>query len=284
MPSEKRPRTRSSGNTSPPAPEPIAVEPAPLPEVPPEEAVAEEPAAPVVEPGEREAADVRVEAPLAVPEEPEVLAAPVADEVVDEVVAQINEATRLAALEMALKVGRIVMDHFYQGDTDLWRNRGTKDASFRKLADRADLQMSASGLHRCVAVYDLSCRVGVSTLKHLDVSHIYAVLGLETDVQRRLLEQAGEHGWSVQQVLDEARAVRREAKGNRGRPPLPAFVKTITRMRRLLDPEAGAFEDLDQVDAITAEDASALYDTVSRMRERCEAMEARLRERLVVPS
>src|SRR5262245_50979504 len=70
------------------------------------------------------------------------------DEVVDQVVKEINALHTVRSLEAALGIGRIVVDRFYGGDFTSWRRHKTKEASFRKLAAREDLSVSATSLYR----------------------------------------------------------------------------------------------------------------------------------------
>ena len=91
-------------------------------------------------------------------------------EAMDQLVAEINAFARAKALETALGVGRLIVDDIYGGDLEAWRDRGRKDASFRKLASRGDCDLSASGLYRSVAVYELCERLGASRWKHLGAS------------------------------------------------------------------------------------------------------------------
>lgn len=53
---------------------------------------------------------------------PEILAPAVPDELVDQVVAEINETARASALELALSIGRIIATGIYGGDLTAWRD------------------------------------------------------------------------------------------------------------------------------------------------------------------
>jgi len=170
------------------------------------------------------------------------------DQLLDEVVTEINRIHRSATVDLALTIGKLIVERFYAGELAVWRRHAGKEASFRKLAARAgrDLHMTATTLYRAVALYELTQRLGVSTWKHLSVSHLRAVLGLPEDEQRQLLATADLSCWTTARLEAEARQLRCARLGKRGRLPLPGFMKTINRLVGLLangdavrvDPEA----------------------------------------------
>ena len=104
---------------------------------------------------------------------------------IDIVVAQIKRLTRVASLEFALRVGAVIIHHFYDGDTEAWRSRGPKVSSFRRLAEHPELPLSAGALYRCVALYELCERLNApSRWEHLGASHLRLVLGLPQRFKR----------------------------------------------------------------------------------------------------
>lgn len=223
-------------------------------------------------------ADEKEETALTSPDD--VLPAPVDDEVIDQVVADINEVTRASLFEMALNVGKIIVDNFYGGELAAWRDRGKKDASFRKLAERRDCDLSAANLFRAVSVYEMCDKIGVTKWKHLQVGHFYAVIGLKEKDQRRLLEQAEKKGWQVQAVEKKAKAIRAKAAGKRGRPALPAFVKTINRFSKMLADDSEAFGELEKVEELDEDDAEKLHQAVIGMKLKCEELQQKLQSRM----
>lgn len=222
--------------------------------------------------------DDREENALATSQEPEVLPAPVSDEVIDEVAGKIQHLQRTATLDLAMNVGKIVVEGIYGGDLDQWRARGAKDSSFRKLADREDLGLSRSTLQRSVAIYEMCDRLGVSTWRHLGVSHLRAVLGLPDEHQRRLLTNAEKKEWTVEKTLKEAARYRKS--DGRGRKPLPSFVKAITRLDRIVENREALLGDLDKVEEMEPQQATALVQKVNSIRKACEELEEQLRGRV----
>jgi len=212
----------------------------------------------------------------------EVLAAPVADEMLEQVANQLRDLKRNATLTLALEVGRIIVEGLYDGDRDAWRARKTKDSSFRKLAERDDVSMSRSTLQRSVAVYVMVQELGldVSTWRHLGLSHARAVLGLPAEKQQKLLTSAEEKGWTVKQLESYAKRSKKKLDDGRGRPPLPGFVKSIGRLGKLVEDKELLFGDLEQVEALEPEEAMALYQKVLDVKRACEDLQSKLQSRV----
>lgn len=175
-------------------------------------------------------------------EEPEILPEPVADEVIDQVVAEINSLYHNQTLTFHLGVGRVIVERLYGGDREAWRSRGTKDTSFRKLAEREDFidGVSAAVLRRATAIYDMCAQLelldpetGESTWIHLGTSHLRAVLGLPDSEQKRLLTRAEDKKWTVEKLESEVRKAR--PSDNRGRKPLPIFQKGFNKLLKAIE-------------------------------------------------
>ena len=169
----------------------------------------------------------------------------------------IRRLQRDATIGLAIHVGELIISKLYGGDFSTWRSHGSKDVSFRKLTELLQDDLSASVLYRSVAIYELADRMGVSTWKHLGVSHVRAVLGLPIKEQERILETAEEEAWTVERIEQEVASSRKELETGvrRGRRPLPAFVKSIHSMRRFAE-EDGLLGDLDEVRNLEAGELS----------------------------
>jgi hypothetical protein len=135
---------------------------------------------------------------------------------------------------------------------------------------------SASALYRAVAVYELDQRLGVAARKHLTFNRIRAVIGLSDAEQEKLLQQAEDEAWTTRQLEDKAAGARKKIGDGRGRPVLPMFVKTINKLGKLAGGDEDAFGDLDQVETLTADDATRLYQAVTGMKLRCEELQKAL--------
>lgn len=212
----------------------------------------------------------------------EMLPPAVDDAVVDEVVETIHALTRGATVDLSIRIGGLIVEKFYGGDLATWHSRGAKDASFRRLADRLgdDGEVSAAKLSRMVGIYEMDTRLGVSARKHLTATHLRAVLGLPDAQQRRLLDQTESKGWETRKLEEEAAKVRKKNANGRGRPPLPAFVKSIGRLGRMLEDGDALFGDLDAVEDLDADEAEELWKTVTGMKLKCEQLQKALAPRV----
>ncbi len=203
---------------------------------------------------------------------PEVLPAPVSPQRIERTAAALAELARTAVLDVARKMGRLVITELYSDGLDGWRQRGTRDSSFRRLAKElakyGEGSVSRSTLHRCCGLVELEDRLGVSTLGQLTASHGFMVLGLPGSVQAKLLDKARDNGWTVRQLAAEVSGVRRKAGKRRGRQPKARFAASLDRMTKML--EGDGFEDLDptQLERLSAERRQELLVTARRMQER----------------
>ena len=167
----------------------------------------------------------------------------VSTERIEHVIAHLNKIGKVATLDFARAVGRLIIEHFYAGDTTCWRNRDArKDASFRKLSRHPNLPMSAGALYRSVCIYEICERLGIRDWKHISTSHVRLVLPLPFPEQDRLLRIAEAHAWPVGRLDDEiAVTTRREpqntsSKGGRIRHGnLRRAMRSVEQCSKVLD-------------------------------------------------
>jgi hypothetical protein len=161
-------------------------------------------------------------------------ASTVADVTIDEVVTELNEMLRRAGVDLALRMGKLIVERFYGGDMTAWREHRTKETSFRRLARRADcdLRVSAVGLYRAVAVYELTERLELMPGSHLGTTHLRAVLGLPDDVQLTLLRTADDMKWTAVRLEREAARARSQRVQRVGRTPQPAVMRATRALAK----------------------------------------------------
>jgi hypothetical protein len=135
---------------------------------------------------------------------------------VHRLVIAINAIAKTATFAFTVRVGKLVIANVYDGDIVAWRHRGPKDQSFRALAMHPNLPMSPSALYRSVAMYELCVRLGIDNKTYLSTSHLRLVLGLESDVQAKLLGLAERERWPVRRLEDEV-AIAKTTMGATGR-------------------------------------------------------------------
>jgi hypothetical protein len=192
-----------------------------------------------------------------------------ASDVVERVVEELCRVSRTAALEFAVRIGTIVIERFYGGDTEQWRSRGAKQTSFRKLAAHPLLPMSPGALYRAVAICELTRRfAGRPSVTHLGCSHLRAVLGLSVDHQRRLLDVAYLSQWTVDRLEREAALVRPLLRKG-GRRPSSPIVRAIRVVRRCVENElVSALDELEPTF-----DAARAAVLVKSVQEACTELE-----------
>lgn len=212
----------------------------------------------------------------------ELLPAPVSGEVIENLAQQLLELARTSIMDLNLSIGELIVRELYQGDLEIWRRHGAKEASFRKLAERVEPSMSHSSLHRGVSLYELHQRLGCPEWKRLSVSHLRAVLGLPQQEQERLLTKADEQGWTMKRLEEEVRGLRTlsASESHAGRPALPRFVKTVHQFARVLQDADNSFADVETIQDMDVDQALGLRNTVSDLRARCEFLESKLEERI----
>lgn len=182
-------------------------------------------------------------------------------DVLDLVVSKLTQITRETGLDYAIRVGSVVIHYFYGGSIALWRQRGAKTASFRRLAMHPALPMSASVLCRCVAAYDLCTRLDVvPRWTRITMSHIRLVLRLEEADQIRLLAAANGERWTVQRLEAEARKCLSRSSGRR---PRSARVRSADAIARVCRSTSQVLDALSELEPDLGDDLAPVRDALA---------------------
>jgi hypothetical protein len=194
-------------------------------------------------------------------------------DIVDQVVSELNALQNQATLNLALRMGALIVERFYGGDLGVWRQHRAKETSFRKLSARArrDLRVSPTFLYRAVALFELASRLGQAAVAGLTVTHLRVVLGLRDEDQAALLGAASAQGWSSERLEREAVKVRAQLLNRRGRPPAPPLLKAVKRFVvswNQVEASLGA----SQAGDLSADELRTVYGTVSELGQRLEAL------------
>jgi len=183
----------------------------------------------------------------------------------DDLARELNEICRSATFDLVFRIGQLVIQRVFNADQSAWERGGPRRRSYRALAARPDLALSASALCRAVSIYVLVERLGGrSQLQHLGASHLQEVLPLAFDSQRELLTRANQERWSVSRLRSEARRQRRDRR-------LPAPRRTARALRRLAERVA------DQTKALQATPgADVCGSSVVELKLACEQLRREL--------
>jgi hypothetical protein len=202
----------------------------------------------------------------------------VADKLVEEAVGRINELVKETLFDGAKKIGAYVFETFYDNDVERVRSHNPKkDASFRKLAERCDIDLlvSKTFLGNAVGVA-VMCKLlpsGEQAYKQLPHSHQAALLPLREPKQvEAMAERAVKQELPVRKLrLLVQQKVEANKDENLGRPPTPIILKTLNRTLKLFTPEGGrkSFTKA-QVKELSADDAKKAREAAEKLMKSLE--------------
>jgi hypothetical protein len=206
------------------------------------------------------------------------------ERVVEDFVDKLRQVCGQATIDLALRVGLLVVETFYGGDVRRWRSRRREDPSLKCLAARSDLPLSLPQLYRCVAIYEISLELPTfSTWKYLSVSHVRAVLGLPRDAQQKLLSKAEQERWTVLRIEAEVRAVRGVLASKRGRPRRSEHERKLADLSNWLESCPDSF-DASVAESIDPRHMAALQGRLRTVRNRLRHLHQMLKQRPLAAS
>lgn len=193
------------------------------------------------------------------------------------VVKKLYQITRESTLDYAIRVGSLIIHYFYNGDARVWRSRGPKMQSFRRLASHPQLPMSPSTLYRCVAVFELCERLNiVERGSYLTVSHLRCVLRLDERDQRRLISAANAERWSVERMQREVRQIASFSATSQRRQPASELVCFGRSVDKLLRSGSRVIDSLPALERVLGEKyvwlAGTLRDSIRGLQAAREAI------------
>ncbi len=176
----------------------------------------------------------------------------------DQAVEHINSLYEEKTLELVLAMGEYVLSAFFGGDTANLDAQKTH-VSWRALAKREDLRVSHIKLWYAVAIAAQCRQLPAGIGKALNISqHRRLVTVQDPDAKLRLAEKAAK-GLTVKQLEAEiAKQRKREKKSRGGRPSLPAHIKALRRLPKLVEPMTREPVTADDVALIGADRMEAL--------------------------
>ena len=186
-------------------------------------------------------------------------------EMVDAAVADLNRIYVTKGLETARAVGNYVLEKFFGGDAGTFRERGNGHVSFRQLAKREDLRVGWQFIWNAVAVVEQMPEIGTEIGEALPFSHHKLLLGVKDKGKKlTLATTAVKEGLGKRDLEDLVKATRKadDGESKAGRPPLPAFVKAFTVLKKAVDIAEGEEISEASFEHFSKEQAKALLTQV----------------------
>ncbi|MBX2800782.1 MAG: hypothetical protein KTR31_24080 [Myxococcales bacterium] len=176
----------------------------------------------------------------------------------------LNHIYAESTLQVALRVGRYVLDTFFDGDPEAFRRRGRGHATFTALADRSELHFSRVWLWRAVSVVTQIEQLPERTASALPFTHHTALLVVrDLDSKRALADRAATEGWPKRRLQEEVRRATR-GQSRRGRPRLPMVVRKLNQIQRI----AREIDELDVTEDLDPHVASELVRPIEHLMAR----------------
>jgi hypothetical protein len=204
------------------------------------------------------------------------------DDLLDEAVDRINRIFVRQGVEVALDVGRYVLDTFFDGDPDRVGDRGKDSPTFQALSAREDLRMRPGWIWRAVRLVVQLQALPEAAATELPYTHHTLLLPIHSeDAKAELAQLAIDEGLSTREFEAKVKEARRAEKTDKrgGRKPLPAFVKTIRKVGRLVQDD-DLWGDQEGIDDLDPEGAEVLYRAVTSMKLRCEELQKALQHKV----
>ncbi len=158
-------------------------------------------------------------------------------ELVDSVAANVRRTYTAGGLMTLLAVGRVVLDSLYGGSYDNFAAVGRTHASFRALAARRDIGISASSLWYAVALHENVLLLGQDDAQRIPLSQHRMLVHVRDPAARvELARRTIAERCTVKQLeaLIPPRQVVVPGKRLRGRPAMAPAVKAFHELQRVV--------------------------------------------------
>jgi len=200
----------------------------------------------------------------------------------DQAVEKINNVYRTNALETARGVAECIIDVFFDGKVENFRKRNGTHLSFKELAKREDLQVSYQFVWNACAVVEQLRAFPDEIALALPMSHHKLLLTVKDDKEKvKLAEAAVKKGLSKRQFEERVKVVREnqsaELDSKAGRPPLPAFVKALGGLKKLVTQAQEGEISEDSFEHYSKDDAAKLLDEAEELIDELDAVITKVR-------
>jgi hypothetical protein len=194
---------------------------------------------------------------------------------IERAVADLNAIYIKGQLETVCRMGRYLVEHFGGGDVQRYLEHGRLTVSYRSLAAREDLLVSASLLNRCVGIMIQVRRLPPEQSWALTVTHHRILLPVcDPEVQQALAREVVQQGLSTRQLEARVKSWKDEHLPERrgGARCKPAVIRGLEGSVRAVE----SMLELEVEQALDGVDVEQLAVLVARLRARLPALEATL--------
>jgi hypothetical protein len=188
---------------------------------------------------------------------------------IDRAVTELNAIAIRGGLETVCRVGQYLVDNFGGGDIERFQRRGRRSTSFRKLAEREDLLISASALCRSVGVLAQVQRLPRELAWALTETHHKILLPVRDDqAEFELAQDAVDQAMNTRDFSDAVRAwIAAHRDGPCvGRPPTSPLLKGLRGLERAFGSMPSVTLEDERTLAVLPEDELRQLLTSLRMR------------------
>jgi len=177
---------------------------------------------------------------------------------------QVNQLSQNRGLQGATKLGRYVLDTFFDGSPERFRQEGKSNQNFRTVVQNPELKASYSLLYYSVAVTEQLDQLPKNVGKKLSFSHHKLLLPVKDPrTKEAFARKVVSESLSVRGLRDVVarHRVEQTSRIRRGRPPLPDFVKALNRLPRIVEQmDDSDLENKRLFDRYSPEQATALLE------------------------
>lgn len=207
------------------------------------------------------------------------------------VIADVNRLYLERGADTARQLGELVLGAFFAGEPTRFRERSRRHQTFRALCNDPSLQPTYSFLWYAVAVAEQYRQLPADVAEALPLSHHRLLLPIHDQATKLRLARKARDGQLSKRRLEELVRKERSRQPDQtprgGRPPLPAFVKGLNRLKGAVDLAVSEELSPSSFDRFPPDDARKLLSRLYAQIEQLSALAGSLRgtlERLEQPA
>lgn len=153
---------------------------------------------------------------------------------IEEVVQEINHIYGMAQLEAAVKIGKLLLERFFEGSVETYEARKRGNPSLKALLENEELMVSKTYLSTAIRVADQYERLPSGIRDELGISRHKELLPLPWEKRQELAARAVEEGMTRAQLVETIRELKDErGPETRGRKPELGFIRAVTQLKKV---------------------------------------------------